>query len=229
MFTIIMPLDGNRLTQFKNTKRVYDAMPQKKEFIIPTRSRSELRKYFDRHDLGRDVRIVPYTVKTGFNCIKALNIGVRKAKYPNIIITSPEVMPMTLVLEQMEKLIGTNVVCQVWDGDENGGKGKSLVNTNYRQKNPAIYFLAMFNKEDIEKINGWDEDFMKGYAFEDKDFGERWARARIPFVIRDDIHGLHQFHPRIETIPGGLEINRQTLIKNHAAGTIRCRNGLKKL
>ena len=229
MFSIIMPLDDNRLEQFKNTKRVYDAMPQKKEFIIPTRSKAKLRKYFDKYDLGRDVRIIPYTIEAGFNCSKALNIGVRIAKYSSIIITSPEVKPLTPVLAQFEKVLGTNVVCQVWDGDENGGKGKSLVNTNYRQKDPAIYFLAMFNKEDIEKINGWDEDFMKGYAFEDKDFGERWVRARIPFVVRDDIHGLHQYHPRNETIPGGLEVNRQKLIENHAARIVRCINGLRKL
>ena len=100
MFSIIMPLDDNRLEQFKNTKRVYDAMPQKKEFIIPTRSKAKLRKYFDKYDLGRDVRIIPYTIEAGFNCSKALNIGARSAKYSSIIITSPEVKPITPVLEQ---------------------------------------------------------------------------------------------------------------------------------
>ena len=95
MFSIIMPLDDNRLKQFRNTKRAYDAMPQKKEFIIPTRSELKLREYFKKYSLDKDVRIIPYTLKIGFNCSRALNIGVSKAKYDSVIITSPEVKPIT--------------------------------------------------------------------------------------------------------------------------------------
>lgn len=226
MFSIIMPFDSNRLKQFKNTKRVYDEMPQKKEFVIPTRSEPHLRRFFAEHNLGRDVRIIPYTHEVGFNCSKALNIGVRSARYPNIIITSPEVKPLTPVLEQLEKVLGANVICQVWDEDEHGNMRKSLVNANYRSESPRMYFLAMFNKKDIEKINGWDEEFMKGYAYEDYDFGARWVRANIPFVVRDDIRGLHQYHQREETIPGGHRINHKKYRKNNKSGIIKCKNGL---
>lgn len=228
MFTIITPLDDNRLELFKNTKRVYDAMPQKKEFIIPTRSEPVLREYLSEHNLSRDVRIIPYINNIGFNCSMALNIGVRNAKYNSIIVTSPEVKPVTPVLGQLEKLIGTNVVCQVWDEDEHGKVNGSLVNTKYKSETPGMYFLAMFNKADIEKINGWDEEFMKGYAYEDDDFGARWVRAAIPFVVRDDIQGRHQYHPRIVTIHGGTVINRHTFKKNNFRGIIRCSNGLIK-
>lgn len=221
-------MDPDRLEQFANTKRAYDTMPQKKEFIIPTRSEAELRRYFAKYNLGKDVKIVSYTVEVGFNCSKALNIGVRNAKYPSIIITSPEVKPITPVLEQLEKVLGTNVVCQVWDEDEHNNIIMSLVNTNFRGESPCMYFLAMFNKKDIEKINGWDEDFMKGYAYEDDDFGARWVRAKIPFVVRDDIQGCHRYHPRKETIPDGNAINLQKLIENNTTGIIRCSNGLNK-
>lgn len=226
MFSIIVPLDSNRLEQFKNTKRVYDAMPQKKEFIIPTRNEPEIRKFLDRHELSRDVRIIPYTIEFGFNCSKALNLGVRNAKYTAIIVTSPEVMPITPALSQLEKVLGTNVICQVWDEDEHGQISASLVNTGYKSDTPAMYFLAMFNKADIAKINGWDEEFMKGYAYEDDDFGERWNRAGIPFVVRDDIQARHQYHPRIVTIHGGTVVNRHILKVNNARGIIQCKNGL---
>jgi len=229
MFSIVMPLDDNRLEQFKNTKRAYDGMSQEKEFIIPTRNEPQIRKYLDEHDLGKNVRIIPYTVEDGFNCSKALNIGVRNVKYTSIIITSPEVKPITPVLEQLENVLGANVVCQVWDEDKDGKIITSLVNTHFRSESPRMYFLAMFNKADIEKVNGWDEEFMKGYAYEDNDFGARWKRANIPFVVRDDIQGLHQYHPRYETIPGGGPINRQKLIENNKAGIIRCSNGFYKL
>ena len=123
-------------------------------------------------------------------------------------------------------MLGSNVICQVWDEDKRGNTAKSLVNTHYRGESPRMYFLAMFNKNDIEKINGWDEEFMKGYACEDYDFGARWARAQIPFVVREDIQGCHQYHPRQETTPGGWDINRRKLKENNRSGIIRCKNGL---
>ena len=222
-------MDADRLEQFKVTKRAYDAMPQEKEFIIPTRKEPEIRRYIDEHDLGKDARIIPYTVEVGFNSSKALNIGVRNAKYDSIIVMSPEVRPITPVLEQLEKLRGTNVVCKVVDEDENGNISRSLVRRGYRDKTPAFYFLAMYNKADIEKINGWDEDYMLGYGYEDTDFGERWNRAKLPFVVRDDIQGRHQYHSRIETIPNGEAISKQLFREKNAAGIIRCPNGLLKL
>lgn len=226
-----MPLDSNRLEQFKTTKRTYDAMPQSKQFVIPTRNAPELRKFFKQHKLSKDVRIIPYIHKVGFNCSKALNIGVRQAKYSQIIITSPEVNPTTPVLEQLEKVLGTNIICQVWDEGQNGTIWrKPLIYSGYKKsRTPAFYYLAMFNKADIEKINGWDEEFMKGYAYEDCDFGARWVRAKLPFVVRDDIQALHQYHPRGETILGGTQINLKRFTENNEAGIIQCKNGLNKI
>ncbi len=231
MFSIIIPLDNNRLDQFKNTKQIYDRMPQEKEFIIPSRSETELYKYFKKYKLDKDVKVIPYTHEVGFNCSKALNIGVRNAKYPYIIITSPEVKPTSSVLTQFEKILGTNVICQVWDEDQyHNLRRKPLIYSGYKKsKSPQMYFLAMFNKKDIKKINGWDEEFMKGYAYEDCDFGARWTRANIPFVVKDDIQGIHQYHPRQETIPGGSEINLRKFEENNEIGTIKCKNGLIKL
>lgn len=227
MFSIVAPLDSNRLEQFKIAKRVYDEFPQTKEFILPTRNEFQVARYLDDHKLMKDVRLIPYTVETdGFNCSKALNIGVRNAKYDQIIITSPEVKPSTDVLDQLEKSLGENIICQVDDQDENGNV-TPLVTASFRGDSPAMYFLAMFNKRDIESINGWDEEFMKGYAYEDNDFGERWKRAGLPFTVREDIKGLHLYHPRTETIPGGTNTNFQIFSKNNADGIIRCIRGLE--
>lgn len=223
MFSIIAPLDTNRLEQFAVTKRIYDSMPQKKEFIIPTRSK--IAQYLEDNDLMKDVRLFPYTVKRGFNCSKALNIGVRNARYENIIITSPEVKPTTDVLAQFSECLDKNIVCEVMDQDENGNLSV-LVNKTYRSDNPGMYFLAMFKRSDIEKINGWDEDFMKGYAYEDNDFGERWVRAGLPFEVREDIKATHQYHPRGETVRGGMATNQQHFYDNTDNGVVYCTNGL---
>lgn len=226
MFSIITPLDTNRLEQFKETKRVYDTYPQVKEFIIPTRSYTDVKTYLENNDLMKDVVIVPYAHERGFNPSKALNLGVKKAKYDQVIITSPEVKPMTDVLPQLEGFIGKNVVCQVYDAKSDGEMGISLVNKMCRADDPGMYFLALFNKEDIKKINGWDEDFMKGYAYEDNDFGARWVRAGLPFEINEEIKALHQYHPRSETIKGGMIINQQKFYSNTDNGITYCKNGL---
>lgn len=226
MFSIIAPIDTNRFEQFKVTKRAYDTFPQIKEFIMPTRSYEAARRYFEDNSMMANVRLIPYEHKLGFNPSKALNIGVREAQYDNIIITSPEVMPLTQVLEQLEGFVGQNVVCHVDDEDITKKVRTNLVSSNFRGDSPAMYFLAMFNKGDIEKINGWDEDFMKGYAYEDNDFGERWKRAGLPFTVNDQIRALHQYHPRSETIHGGMAVNAQKYHWNTDHGVTWCKNGL---
>ena len=227
MYSIVMPIDTNRLEQFKKTKLAYDKMPQVKEFIMPTRSFKAVAEYFQENKLWKDVKLVKYTHKLGFNPSKALNLGVRNAKYDQIIITSPEVMPITDVLRQLEGFVGKNVVCQVYDANEDGSQGQSLVNKIFRADDPGMYFLAMFNRSDLEKINGWDEDFMLGYAYEDNDFGARWVRAGLPFEVNEEIKALHQYHPRSETIPGGLVKNNQKFMSNTDNNITYCKNGLK--
>jgi len=226
MFSIIMPIDANRLEQFKETKLIYDKMSQKKEFIMPTRSYEKVSKYLNYNSLTKDVKLIRYKLDTFTNPSKAFNIGVRNSKYDQIIISSPEVKPITDVLQQLEGFIGKNVVCQVFDAKEDGTIGMSLVNKIFRSDDPGMYFLAMFNKIDIYKINGWDEDFMKGYAYDDNDFGARWKRAGLPFEINEEIKALHQYHPRSETIPGGMVINQLHFYNNTDNNITYCKNGL---
>lgn len=228
MFSIICPMDSNRLEQFRHTKQAYDKMPQIKEFIIPTRKELQVGRFLDDNGLAKDVRLVPYKVDVGFNPSKAFNLGVKLAKYDNIIITSPEVKPTSNVLEQLSECLDKNIVCQVSDQDVNGNLS-ILVSKTFRGEDPSMYFLAMFRKEDIEKINGWDEDFMKGYAYEDNDFGARWKRAGLPFEVREDITATHQFHPRSETISGGMATNLQHFNENTDNGVTYCKNGLNKV
>jgi GT2 family glycosyltransferase len=220
-------MDPERLEQFKVTKQVYDEMPQTKEFLIPTRNEFPVARYLDDNKLMKDVKILPYSHERGFNPSMALNIGVRNAKYSNIIITSPEVKPITDVLAQLSECLDKNVVCEVTDQAENGNL-TLLVNSTYRNDSPFMYFLAMYQKKDIEAINGWDEDFMLGYAYEDNDFGERWKRAGLPYEFRDEIKAVHQYHPRKETIRGGQATNMQHFHDNNDAGVTYCSNGLIK-
>lgn len=222
-------MDLDRIPLFKETKQAYDKMKQKKQFIIPTRSYEELKKALTDEGLMKDVTLIPYELEEGFNCSKALNIGVRNAYYPQVIITCPEVKPEPDVLDRLEAHIGDNVLAHVVDLSPEGNPVFTLIHTDYRSETPAMYFLAMFNKSDIEKINGWDEIFLGGYAWEDSDFGDRWVRAGIPFSVDNEIMASHQYHHREETTPGGYTRNGDLYNKNQADQIIKCKNGLMKL
>lgn len=226
MFSIVMPIGTDRFDQFAKTKLVYDQYPQKKEFILTTNKYKEVKEYLENNELMKDVKLIPYKLET-FTCpAHAFNLGVKNSKYDNVVITSPEVIPTTDVLPQLEGFIGKTIVCQVFDAKSDGESGMSLVNKVFRSDDPGMYFLTMFNKQDIYKINGWDEDFMKGYAYEDNDFGARWVRAGLQFEVIDEIKALHQYHPRTETIKGGTLINQQKFYSNTDNNVTYCKNGI---
>lgn len=227
MFSIVMPMDAGRFEQFTKTKRMYDSFPQVKEFVMPTRTYDEMYPYMKKHGLLKDVRLIKYTIDTPFNPSRALNIGVKESKYQNLIITGPETIPTTQILEQLSECDGQNIMCQCFDEDVNGNL-TSMVNKQHKNWSPQPYFLAMFQKANIEAINGWDEEFMNGHAWEDDDFGARWVRAGLPFEIREDIRAVHQYHPRSENAPGGDARNQALFHQNNQNNVIRPANGLVK-
>lgn len=233
MISIIMPCDVNRIPLLKNTLEQYPDTPigDSEEFIIVSRTiTNDVWEELINWDNGRHVlRLISYKYDGGFNPAMALNLGVKNAIYKSIIITSPEVKPLTNVLEQLKGLIGKNIVCQVFDENEQHIRIMSLVNTQFRGQDPGMYFLAMFNKSDIEWINGWDLDFMQGYAWEDSDFGARWNRAGLTFEMHDEIQAVHQYHPRTETVKDGLTINRLKFNENTAQRIIYCTRGLREV
>ena len=168
-------------------------------------------------------KIVKSDYTDSFNPAKAYNLGVEAASNENIILTCPEVFPITPVLDQFATEIGNHVIAQVFED------GDPLVNSTFRSEFPGLYFLGLLNKKDIVAINGWDEDFMQGYGWEDTDFGERFKRAGFTYKIRDDIQAIHMKHPRLEKNWEKFQRNRALHEKNNAEGIIRPKNGLLKL
>ena len=224
--SIIMPFDYGREEQFVNTIEEYEkyGVPDDVELVIVTRS-------FDKGFVPWEhkYKIVTYDFEgKSFNPSMALNLGVKNATYNNVVITCPEVKPLTNVLQQLKALDCGNYVTQVFDENEHGEMFMSLVNSSFRSQTPAMYFLACFKKEDILKINGWDEDFMNGYAYEDDDFGFRFVSAGNTFEVRDEIQSVHQYHQRGSMSDPLTHINRTLYYNNVKNGVTRCENGLMK-
>jgi len=194
--SIVMPCDKTRIPQLLMTLSFYIkfGIPKNIEFILVSRTFKQLKVP------GVNVKVINYKWDGKyFNPSMAFNLGIKNAAYNNIIITSPEVAPISDVLNQFVTAKRGNYVCLVYDIGETGETRGILVNSKHRNKDPSFYFLAMFKKEDLEKINGWDEEYMNGYAWEDRDFGARFVKAGIKFEMKDDITGAHQFHGRLMT------------------------------
>lgn len=221
-FSIVMPCEEERLPLLFKTLEAYEQLTEFDdcEVLVPSRS--------IKGGLAR-VKVIPYSFEgEDFNPSMALNIGVRESKYDNIIITSPEVKPFTNVLKQFSDKGRGNYVAQVFDLAADGRRVMSLVNTKFRSTYPSMYFLALFKKEDLEAINGWDEAFMAGYAWEDNDFGERFVRAGLKFEVLDEVIAEHQWHAR-KGMGKGWKINQQILDQNRKNEVVRIKNGIKTI
>jgi len=199
-----MPCESSRVQLLLKTLSVYMKMGIQAdvEFLLVSRTFSEFKIP------GLNLRVIKYDWEGEyFNPAMAFNLGISNASYKNILITSPEIMPRTNVLKQFSEMARGNYICQAYDLGEGQPFGPILVNSKHRNKDPSFYFLGMFKYEDLEKINGWDEEYMGGYCFEDNDFGKRFVAADLKFEIKDEIQCAHQYHPRPEYYGSGWERN----------------------
>ena len=225
--SIVFPCDTNRVPLFLNTLAKYQefGIPKKVEIIIVSRTFTEL------VIPGVDIKVVHYKHDGEFFCPSlAFNLGVKAAKYKNIIVGHPEVKPLNDVLSLLFKSKRRNYVCRVLDLNENGERTGVLFGTGHREEWIGLYFLACYKREDIEAINGWDMRFMDGYANEDIDFGQRLLNAKKPCIIRDDIMGEHQWHSRkvYEGSTKEWQFNRDLFNENKTNCVGYVENGLKE-
>lgn len=222
--SVIMPFDTDRKRLLDRTMLEYEAntVPSRVEFVLVSRTMKACEV--------ANMRVIHYAYDhTPFCPAMALNHGVAAARYDNVLITCPEVMPQTDVLAQLAELPRGNYVCQVLDANPDGSINHSLINSGYRAETPGYYFLTMFRKEDIETLNGWDLEFMGGFAWEDTDFGERFVRAGFKHEMRDDIVGVHQYHERVSCSGPNFNRNRGVYLRNKRDGVVQCTRGLGQI
>lgn len=80
-------------------------------------------------------------------------------------------------------------------------------------------FISCIPRAHVERIHGFDEDFMSGYWFDDDDFYLRLWRTGLDFIFDDSIHGTHLHHERpvLDTPEGqaGIQRNAALMLKKH--------------
>jgi len=221
--SIVMPCEKDRVPLLEKTLQRYSEIIESTEveFILPSRSLTEMSAP------GFNIKVIPYIYDEGvFNCSMALNLGVKNSSYENIIITCPEVIPAPNVLKVFKEKGRGNYLCTAYDLMPDGSIGPLLVSKDFRGETPGLYFLALFKKEDIEFINGWDEGFMGGYAWEDSEYGDRFIRAGLSFEILEEALAYHQYHKRGIGDTKMYYVNETKKLKNDYNEIIRPKKGL---
>ena len=80
-------------------------------------------------------------------------------------------------------------------------------------------FIVAMPAPAVKAIEGFDEDFMHGFWFDDDDFFLRLWHSGIHFSFNDSIHGTHIHHerPDLETPAGqdGITRNQALMLRKH--------------
>ncbi len=190
-------------------------------------------------DTNHTVRFVEITGEPGWLCpAKAWNAGFNAASSDLLYCISSE------VVQEAGNVKKATDLCGKWVG---GAPDNRVVNYNTAvfgachnstaenlvvgaepgllasSKMPRpLGFIVCMPSWAVKKIEGFDEEFMKGFWFDDDDFFLRMWGAGVNFLFDDSIHGVHLHHerPGLATPEGqaGIERNRATMLKKH--GTI---------
>lgn len=225
-------MEEGRIPLYKNTMDEFEkyGFPEELEILIVSRTIKDL-ALVEYKDI--DVKLINYEWKGAyFTPSMGFNEGVKVAKYDNLVIAYPEVKPITNFFGILKGLPRKNYLSTVWDIGEKGNRTQVLVSKGFRYSTPAFYFLAVYKKEDILKINGWDEEFMKGYWYDDDEFGWRLHASGADWEIRSDIQGEHQYHSRAfytktKEDRMGMTLNQERYYSLIKGTLFKCKNGIK--
>jgi glycosyltransferase involved in cell wall biosynthesis len=141
----------------------------------------------------------------------AINYGVKQAKGNIVVITCPEILHIDL--KQLRRMVDTltsnqNAVAYTDGLDDRVGlvlkdlkDGKSLgwVQRGHKSLadlNTKFPFFMGIRKEDFIRIGGYEEEFQKGFAFDDTNFSRRLEVNEFKFI---QVPGMivHLYHQRL--------------------------------
>jgi glycosyltransferase involved in cell wall biosynthesis len=209
MLSIIIPtFNRNELLRIGLESISKQEIPCEYEIIIlneyvDDESRNVASKYNARYILTRPNETLN-SISWRCPCI-AINHGVKQAKGEYIIIACPEIwhaFPIN-IKNLLDPISKEDKVVAILKGYDDNGKVLSSVKSNkpvnYTDLNTLQtefpFFLAM-RKSNFIAIGGYDEDFMKGFAFDDTNFVQRLKNYGCKYITVEGAI-VHLFHPRL--------------------------------
>lgn len=176
-----------------------------------------------RVDTVRD-RPDTYHIDGHNNPAYANNVAVAEAKGRNLFFLSSDVLipphTMTMAMKwDLSRYVWVPRVVNLRDAAIFLGPTRFL---------PACWFLAT-TKENVLKCGGFDEEYLKGMAFEDNDFGARilletgkmvcdwavtvWHQPHEPVAYSDDWHGFKMSERYTKQKWGGVPFGEEDPLK----------------
>ena len=144
-----------------------------------------------------------YNNSNSLNPCRLFNFGVSKASGEYIIITNPETVFLGDILGGLDRGFDQHPdsyqVCACLDGEMYKNPLVYTARGWYQHSvhnNRMFHFCSSLKKSLYEEFGGFDEHYALGCGYDDNDLVETIKAAKIPFVVRDDILVLHQYHER---------------------------------
>lgn len=145
-------------------------------------------------------------------CIN-FNKGFKEAKGEIIVMQNPECKHMGDVLKvasQIEKNEYYSFACYSIDEETTNNKKELIINNRAPRRdgelawyNHSVYrpkgyhFCSVINKENLDKLKGFDERYAEGIAYDDDEFIHRVRVLGLQIKIIDYPFVIHQWHQSV--------------------------------
>lgn len=189
--------------------------------------------FVDEFPFLRVVRIEPED-KWYINCCIPFNMAIREAKGDIIVLQNPECLHVNDVLTYLSKNVNDSNYITVsaygldsrsnevlWQSYNNNTildyfvslpqrpymGNRTLGWYNHSRYRPeAWHFCSAMTRQNMVKLNGFDERYAKGVACDDQEFIMRIRRLGLKVIITEEVSVVHQYHGPTGTIPNEAEL-----------------------
>lgn len=156
----------------------------------------------------------------------AKNVGIKQARYPRVVLSSPEIRHLQhynlrhLALFELppQVAIVANVLEYSDEATRTPYAGKQYIGGGPQRR--VLDFLCAYDRQRLLDIGGFEEAFMSGWAWEDREFADRWERTGGQWAFSGDgILAEHQIHEHPDA-PGAAGAHNHALyeaLKNTVA------------
>jgi len=139
-----------------------------------------------------------------WNPAPAFNQGAKVARGQYLVISNPECVHKTNILEGLDHAFTQDpdcyVVCACLSVQEFNLSPKEVQTKpgvwfqHSVHRNILCYFCSVISRENYGQIEGFDEGYNRGMCFDDDDFRNTVVAAGIPIIARDDLIVVHLNH-----------------------------------
>jgi GT2 family glycosyltransferase len=167
------------------------------------------------------------------------NVGFRQSRGETVIIQNPECCHIGDILSHCNSNIDEQTylsyhcwsctkddVKQLHQGQELDyiPKPKALWYNHAQHRPESYHFCTAITRNNLKKINGFDERFANGFSYDDNEFVQRIRNLQLNIKFVDQPHVIHQPHPKFLTMGSAVTDNRQLFYDLKNTGLITAPN-----